>query len=203
MERRLERLEAALRQGLALLEGGRAWEARDVLAEALAEPVAATADAGGAAPRKAPLAAELRDDELEHAFAEAETNPEEMLDATAVVRATLEREGLGDFEADDAAAPDAGFAPDTGSPFATGTMAQLLERQGHAEGARVIRDALGGSRAGGSGTAVASRAPGGMDAAEAEAATRPRASAGGDEARRSRILATLETWLANVRRGVA
>lgn len=191
MESRLERLEDAVRRGLSLLEGGDVAQARQVLSAALALRA-------GAAPA-VPLEGALRDDELDTAFDQAETNPAEMLDATEVVRATLEREGLSGLEEPD---DDEGREP-VGSPFATRSMVDLLERQGDAEGARALRasiergrhepvDAEPPQRAD-----APHRAP--MDAAVVE--SEPVVDAGSQ--RRARVVATLERWLANVRRGVA
>jgi hypothetical protein len=69
---------------------------------------------------------------------------------------------------------DRGVPP---AAFATSTMAELLERQGDLDGARRIRDSLArrGSRS----------------------ETRP---GGGRRPERARVVATLERWLANVRR---
>jgi hypothetical protein len=69
---------------------------------------------------------------------------------------------------------------DAGEPppaFATGTMAELLERQGDVEGARRIRESL------------AHR--------ESRRENPPRLRSRPD---RARVLATLEQWLGNVRR---
>jgi hypothetical protein len=194
MESKLERLENAVRRGLALLERGQVAEARQALAAALSLQAAA-------APA-IPLGGELRDDELDTAFDQAETNPAEMVDATEVVRATLEREGPGGIEEP----PDEPEQLEPGaSPFATRTMVELLERQGDAEGARALRASIaGGGRhepvdaAPPVARAEARRAVP-MDAALVESA----APVDAGRERRVRVLATLERWLANVRRGVA
>lgn len=152
---RLARLEQAVRRSLELLESERPDEARSELARAaagLAEPVS--------------LAAEVTELELEHAFERAHPVAEEVIDADRVARDAIravDRELL-----EERPAPPA--------TFATGTMAELLERQGDIEGARRIRDAL------------AHR--------EVRRETAPRLRPRPD---RSRVLATLERWLGNVK----
>ena len=59
------------------------------------------------------------------------------------------------------------------SPFATATMASLLEEQGHTDEARALRDAIDGDKE--------------------DSDSRPRAD-------RDRIIGTLELWLENLRR---
>lgn len=165
---------------LALLDLGRVDEARAELAAVLddvpAHPLARrarqedadseAADVPGAfeAPgREAsdPLGT-LDEGELEAAFDEAEAEPEEMMDANHVAEATLRQVEDGTPEGVDVAR--------RGSPFATETVASLLERQGHDERARAVREAAG------------------------------RSGPVRDDARRDTVLATLERWLDNVRR---
>jgi hypothetical protein len=153
---RLARLEKAAARCLELLDAGRSAEARRELAEAVG-----IARPGGA------LAGEVTDLELDHAFARARPVADEVIDADRVARQAIsevDRELLAVR-----AAPR--------EPFATGTMAELLERQGDHEGARRIRDSL----------------------ARREARSETR-SAPGRRAERARVLATLEAWLAKVRR---
>lgn len=152
---------------LVLLDTGRAGEARRILERAAAEVLAE------GAPPRAPdgaldLDGDVSDAELDLAFAGAETDRDEVLDADRVALEAMRGSGL-EAPEDVAAVP--------GAPFETRTMADLLERQGDAAGAARIRDALS--------------APG--RAADPEP---PGEAAPGD-----RIVATLERWLENLRRG--
>lgn len=150
---RLQRLERAARRCLELLEGGRTDAAWSELAAALRGP--GGPDALGAA---------LSDVELEQAFEAAHPVADEVIDADRVAQQAMREVDLEGVE-----------APAT---FATGTMAELLERQGDAEGARRIRASLADRE---------TRAP---------AASLRRRD-------RERIVATLERWLSNVRRGAS
>lgn len=117
-------------RALALLDRGRADEARDLLAGALAAsgPDAfAPADDDGF-PR-------LGDAELESAFDDARPETEAMIDADGIAFEAIRRARLDEPESVSLPAPD--------SPFHTRTMADLLERQGDFESARAIRSALG------------------------------------------------------------
>jgi hypothetical protein len=152
---RLARLEQAVRRCLELLEADRSEEARNELVHAMA-------------PRSEPsaLAGDVTDLELEDAFERAHPVADEVVDADRVAREAIrevDRELLARAE------PPAAFA--------TGTMAELLERQGDAEGARRIRESL------------AHR--------EVRRETPPRLRPRPD---RARVLATLEEWLGNVSR---
>ena len=69
------------------------------------------------------------------------------------------------------------------SPFATETVAGLLEQQDHREEARAIREVLEGP------------------AAPASLATDPGAGLPDIVNERARVIATLERWLENLRRG--
>ncbi len=152
---RVARLERTMRRCLELLEAERPEEARRELAQA----VAARSTAGA-------LDGDVTDFELEQAFDRAQPVADEVVDADRVARDAIravERELL-----EDRAEPPAAFA--------TGTMAELLERQGDAEGARRIRESL------------AHR--------EVRRETPPRLRPRPD---RARVLATLEQWLGNVR----
>lgn len=151
---------------LALLDLERVEEARRELARVLDEvpghALAAAALGEGGAETAEPLGG-LGEDELEAAFDEAESDPEEMVDANHVAEAALRQVERG--------APEGVDLADEASPFATETVASLLERQGHADRARAVRD-------------TAAR----------------RAGPPHDAARRTTVLATLERWLDNVRR---
>jgi hypothetical protein len=146
-EPRSLRLRVAL--ALALLDQRRADAARAELEQALA-----------AVP-------EVSDQELEAAFASAEPDADQMMDADRVAERALREAELGPT---DEIAP-----PGADSPFATRTMAELLERQGDREGAARIRSRL----------------------------ERPRAAAPTSPVseRRRRIVGELERWLANLRKG--
>jgi hypothetical protein len=141
--------------------------------------------------RSEPLqfADDVGDSELDLAFAEAESDPEEMHDVNRVAERVLEQaEREGAFEAN--AHPI----------FATETMAELLEGQGDSQGAQAIRAALhvGGSAADEVeqfSARTAGRSGGGPAGSGAELDARLSQSA--------RTLATLERWLDNVRRDVA
>ncbi|MDJ0786189.1 MAG: tetratricopeptide repeat protein [Myxococcota bacterium] len=111
--------------------------------------------------------ADLAENELEAAFEEAEAQPEEMMDANRVAEATLR-----DVESE---GPE-GVLDRGDSPFATQTMADLLERQGHAERAETLRTRLE------------------REQADAEAAP------GAEPDKRARVVRTLERWLNNLRR---
>ena len=149
---RLARLERAMRRCLELLETERPEEARRELVQAVGD---------GA------LAGDVTDLELEHAFDRARPVADEMVDADRVAREAI-REVDRELLADRTEPPAA---------FATGTMAELLERQGDVAGARRIREAL------------AHRG--------ARRETPPRLRQRPD---RARVLATLEQWLGNVTR---
>ena len=153
---RVARLEQAVRRGLAFLDAGRAAEARGELAGALA----------ATGPGEA-LSGEVTDLELDRALDRARPVAEEVIDADRVARQAIRE-------------VDRELLAARGAPresFATETMADLLERQGDADGARRIRESL------------ARR----VERSE----TRSRAGRGGE---RARVLKTLERWLANVRR---
>ena len=155
---RAARLEQAALRCLALLDAGRVAEARRQLAEAV----------GPLRPAEA-LADEVTDLELDLAFDRARPVEGEVIDADRVARQAIrevDRELLGAR-----AAPPAAFA--------TGTMAELLERQGDVEGARRIREPLAARGEGGS----------------------PTRSRAGRRSDRVRVLSTLQGWLQNVRRG--
>ena len=148
----LESARAALEPAVA------AWslEAAEPLAlgSAPGEPFAVQSD---------PLA-DLAENELERAFAHAEAEPAEVWTTNRVAEAALRSVERGEPEGVHLEEPD--------SPFATETVASLLERQGDVGRARAIRRALTG---------------------EAEPA-----ELSPDE--RKHWVATLERWLDNLRR---
>lgn len=116
----------------------------------------------------APLA-KLGEDELESAFENAEAQADEMHDANDVAAAALQLVEDGDPEGVDLASE--------ASPFATETVASLLENQGQDARAEEVRDA---ARRRGQFREVRM-----------------------DEARRERVVATLGRWLENLRRRTA
>lgn len=155
---------------LALLDLGRTEELRSRLARVLEtvpdHALAARLQADlPATPSAAthPLAG-LDEGELEDAFEDAEADREEMVDANHVAAATL--------RAVEEGSPEGVFLRRADSPFATETVAGLLEEQGHAEGARAIRRALAPKQ-------VERRLEG---------------------RGRERVVSTLERWLENLRR---
>jgi hypothetical protein len=108
---------------------------------------------------------DLAENELEHAFAQVESEAVEVWTTNRVAEAAL--------RAVEAGRPEgvAGLS-EPASPFATETVATLLERQGDAEHARAIRRNLG----------------------------RERAPGGEDPETRQQWVDTLEGWLQNLRR---
>jgi predicted Zn-dependent protease len=148
---------------LALLDLGRADDARLALERVLGEVpdhvLALRAQARLAEPPAS--LDDVAEVELEHAFEHAEAQSDEMWTANHVAEAAIEAVEA-DEEDDPLAAED--------GPFATETVAHLLERQGHDARAREIRQGL--VRRG--------SAPPAPD--------------------RERVIATLERWLENLRR---
>jgi tetratricopeptide (TPR) repeat protein len=173
LRRRPEHVAGRVALALSLLDQGRSDEARSVLERVLEDvpdhPLAVEAFAGRGAAGRDPLDA-LADDEIEGAFADAETSVDEMVDAHDVAERAL--------HAADLDAPEGVLAPDTESPFATRTVADLLERQGHRDEAAALR------------VEIARRSDG--DGAPA------RGTLGAAE--REHMIATLERWLENLRR---
>jgi hypothetical protein len=185
---------------LSLLDLGRAGEARGELArafeasperalgrEALERGAAEAARRRSSAPplhAEPPAAAqplelldEVEGDEFDRAFEAAESEADGMIDANRVAEQAIRAvEGSGD---------ELVSAPE--SPFATATMAGLLERQGHTAEARTVRER------------AAARSDDSKRSADLGrvAASDPRARD------RARIMATLERWLENLRRGAA
>ncbi len=160
--------------GLALLDLGEARAARDELerafallegftgesaaeAEAEAEPEASVFHP--AVPQGQSLDA-IADSELEDAFLEAESRPDEMWSANRLAEAALS-------QIEEGVPEGVPLAPD--SPFATATVAGLLEEQGHSDEAQALREAI---------------------------ATDGGSAWSGD---RARVMATLERWLHELR----
>lgn len=155
---------------LALVDCGDLVSAHRALERAYAEFGGDIEDAAGEArdAQGQPLAA-FGDHELEDAFEAAEAQPDEMHDANHVAAAALEHVEGGSPEGVDLAGSE--------SPFATETVAALLERQGHGERAHEVRNA-----------------------ARLRGRFRDQRM---DEAHRERVVATLLRWLDNLRRRTA
>jgi len=196
-----ESMSARVALALSLLDLGKPGEARGELARAFdasperalgraaLERVAAEAAIRRGPPASLPspppapaqpleLLEEIGGDEFDRAFDAAESEAEDVIDANQVAEQAIRAVEQG-------AAEDLVSAPE--SPFATATMAGLLERQGHIAEARAVRE----------------RAAARPD--ESNRITDPaRHTASDGKARdRARILATLERWLENLRRGAA
>jgi len=171
---------------LALLDLGRADEARSELirvlemnphhvpaANALHRVAPMDHGAMGGAGEDSELLGDLADDELENAFQDAEAQADEMLSANRVVAAAVREidrdqpEGVMPFPAD--------------SPFATETVADLLEQQDYGREAQAMRERLVGS--------------------SASLAADPGAPLHDAVNHRARVIATLERWLENLQRG--
>jgi tetratricopeptide (TPR) repeat protein len=145
--------------GLALLDLGRVEDARSEFAlalEATPDHVLARAALGGAA-SEAPDAgawddsplARIGEGEIEAAVAAARAEREAMLDADRVALAALRE--VEEPEAEPAAEEDAlARVADRSSPFATRTVADLLERQGDRARAESVRRAAAARRGAGS-----------------------------------------------------
>ena len=176
----LERKRIA--RALALLDAGEIDLAREELRDALAAPAVL-------APPFAPIAPiasseefgdAVEDDELDRAIASAETNPDEMLSANTVVAKTL--------ASHDAVESDESFDFSEHPTYATRTMAALLEGQGRTRDADRVRARLPVTH--------------GIDEVRF-AAIDAMPSFGAGDAERLRIVATLESWLHNIRRGMS
>jgi hypothetical protein len=157
----------------------------------------------------------VEDSEIDQAFAQAESQPEEMISANRMAEQVLldhapvlEEEstaGQGEEELTPVDAEESEFAPSSSPIFHTQTMANLLEQQGDHQGAREIRDSLDESESGFEPLEAsdvlldAMEGEATMDAAEVPEEI-PEAAVSGRE-RKGDALATLESWLHNLRRG--
>jgi hypothetical protein len=130
----------------------------------LPQPLALGSDEGEAFPVQSDPLADLAENELERAFDHAEAETAEVWTTNRVAEAALRSVERG--------APEGVPLDEPDSPFATETVAQLLEEQGDPGRAQAIRRALTG------------------EVTEAELAP--------DE--RKRWVSTLERWLDNLRR---
>lgn len=156
-DERIAQLEQALARSLEWLEEGEVEAARDELLRV--------------APASRPQSL-ITDQELEAAFARAEPETDQMLDADGVAQAAIQA-------ADRALADESDQPLELGERFATASMAALLEQQGDERGALQIRAALG------SASAPVSR-------------DKPASSS---RSHRDRVIGTLEQWLTNLRGG--
>jgi len=168
LERKPESAEGSATLALALLDQGREQEARRVLEAQIGEasavlgpprtPVPATPDSAEI------FGGSLTDPEFERVFAAAETDREQLIDADRVAEEALHR--VHPTPADEIPAS-------AGSPFATHTVANILESQGDPQAASLLRASLKRGDAGGAAPAAAGR---------------------------GRAIAKLERWLENLRR---
>lgn len=173
LERKPGCLEGSVALALALLDQGRVDDARRELASRAAESLAAPGFDGAASPASSAAAAPAMPGDFDVEVTDGEL--QRALDA-----AEPDRDQVIDA---DRVAEDAMRQADLGSPealagvsdpiFATRTVADLLDRQGDPDTASRIRTAL----------------EAGVGAAPC-----------GDRERRERIIAILESWLANLRR---
>ena len=165
---------------LILADAGRDAELRRRLegwAEAAVSAHAPLAPSPVLLPGAEALGASLSSSELDRAFADAETDREQMITPDSVAEeAALRIDGSFALES----------PLEAGGAFATRTMADLLERQGDPDGAARIRARLDGAKRRDEGTQ--------RDAAEGGSA--PGASRG----TRTSTIAVLERWLGNARR---
>jgi tetratricopeptide (TPR) repeat protein len=170
LRRRPELVAGRVALALALLDLERTEEARAELERALDDvpdhPLVLDVLARRGATATPDSLAALADDEIDGAFEDAETALGELVDANEVAARAVRAADLDEPEGVIHAIPD--------SPFATRTVADLLDRQGHGEHAAAIRREL---------TYRAENA----------------APAEGDS-RRDQLIATLERWLENLRR---
>jgi hypothetical protein len=182
--------------GLASLESGRVADARRQLLETLdllrsggvvdVTPPAEDEDRlpPQPEPEEAPLElaepAHFEERELELAFESAAPERDAIVDADQIAHEAMREADLD--------APE-GVSASMGMPFATRTVADLLERQGHADEANRLRARIDLHE----------------DVEPAPAAVEDHGFrlATGVSPHRARVLATLERWLENLRKGVA
>jgi hypothetical protein len=166
LERKPGSLEGGVALALALLDQGRSDDARRELAARVAESLAARGFVAAPA-TSGDFDVEVTQGELDRAFAAAEPDRDQVVDADRVAQNAMREANL--------ELPEE-FSAVADPLFATRTMADLLESQGDPDTASRIRVAL-----------------------EADASS-ARVASSGDRDRRQRIITTLESWLANLRR---
>jgi hypothetical protein len=165
LEHRADAAEAHALLALVLWDQGREDEARGELSRIGARILAT---------RAAAAAEVVSEAELDVAFAEAETDAEQLIDPNRVAAEAILQADAGAAEGLREDSGDPSFAP--GQAFVTETMARVLDRQGDARGAARIRAALA--------------AEGPPPRERRRLRTRQRAY----------TVAMLERWLANLRR---
>jgi tetratricopeptide (TPR) repeat protein len=184
LRRQPDQLAGRVALALALLDRDRLDEARAELERVLdAVPdhplaLAALRESGGVGPEALQA---LEEDEIEGAFAEAEAAVGEMVDANDLAAQALRAADLAEPEgvrAADLEEPEGVLAAELEAPFATRTVAELLERQGHASEAAALRREL----------------------ARRSDDPKPASRAAGRDPRTEHLIATLERWLDNLRR---
>lgn len=182
--------EGRIALALALFDLDRAEQGREALEGLFGESAALAAALPMAMELPEDLEEPVADSELELAFAQAESDREEMFDVNRVAQEAMRLQELDEPEADL-------FSPEDHPAFATETMAGLLERQGDVAGAESIRSTLDGGSSAASGITDAAEVLNAVPHVPSDA------SDGADAARSARIVATLERWLQNLQRGVA
>jgi hypothetical protein len=177
LERKPGCLEGTLMLAFSLLDQGDVEAARSVLLDRACElyaegelPAAPARDGLPADAGASGFEGEVTDGELESAFDAAEPVLDELIDANRVAEVAMRVADLDEPEVDGGAAAD--------PIFATQTMAELLERQGDSEGASRIRASL---------------------ETWDEVDTAAPAAGPVESNERERAIATLESWLANLR----
>ncbi len=170
-EQRVARLEKTVSRCLELLESGAIDEVRRELRALMGQ----SAEGADSPPTGTEFFDPMSDKELDRAFAEAESETDEMVSADAVAKRAMD-------QADRSLAGQLG-PEELGSSFATESMAELLDQQGNVEGARRIRASL--AQAAAANDDVSTRA-------EAQSFHEATPS-------RQRSVVTLERWLGNLR----
>lgn len=193
---------ARIARALELLDAGEVADAREELRNALlaasAEEASVVADGDTPVPVQPydPVlaAGEIGDGEIDEAFALAETDPDEMMSANKVVEETLEAPDLG--------GPEALLDIANRPTYATRSMAALLEDQGRRSEASAVRaslpDPLSSSLSNPLSNSLSNSLSNDASASQAAEAGFLTES----DAERLQIIATLESWLHNVRTGM-
>jgi hypothetical protein len=178
LRRRPELVAGRVALALALHDLHRVDEARGELERALEDvpdhPLALDVLArsgAGAAPESLDA---LADDEIDGAFEDAETSLGELVDANELAARAVRAADLDEPEGVIDPTPHGDGYRAADSPFATRTVADLLDRQGHGEEAAALRREL---------------------TYRAEKSATP-----ASDSRREQLIATLERWLENLRR---
>ena len=193
------RMAGRVSLGLALLELGEIGEAERALSQildALLEPYRLAADEVEAGPvpgddREPAFGEGLAQLEIEQAFEQAEAESDQMFSTDRMAeQALLDHAPLDERDSEAVVVGE-------GGPFDTLTMAELLEQQGDRAGAEVIRESLGESSA----LRAAAPEPGFAGRPSWDSLEQRRRES--EATQRTRVLATLESWLHNLQRGAA